>query len=197
MGPTKLVSQAITAVLLQSCSRSLIRSRASLSMNKSFSSVRLIHSTPSLHYSSISARTSLWRSSQLKIAHCLTLPPSKTTAQNGLSEEHVQLAEPALIHAVTRYTQEVGVHTLERGIGGVLRFEAVDGPCLLGLSRSSRPSSSVMSAADSTLIQSVRNGDVGYDAIVGTDQLEKFLGLLRHYREDRSHHEARCGAGVV
>ena len=89
------------------------------------------------------------------------------------------------------------MHTLERGIGGVLRFEAVDGPCLLGLSQSSQPSSSVMSAADSTLIQSVRNGDVGYDAIVGTDQLEKFLGLSRHYHEDRSHHEARCGAGVV
>ena len=89
------------------------------------------------------------------------------------------------------------VHILERGISGVLRFEAVDGPCLLGLSRSSRPSSPVMSAANSTLIQSVRNGDFGYDAIVGADQLERFLGLSRHDREDQSHREARCGAGVV
>ena len=66
-----------------------------------------------------------------------------------------------------------------------------------GLSRSSRPSSSIMSASNGTLMQHDRNGDFGYDAIVGADQLERFLGLSQHDREVRSHREARCGAGVV
>jgi ATP-dependent Lon protease len=50
----------------------------------------------------------------------------KQLAQNGLSEAHVQLTEPALLSVVTKYTREAGVRALERAIGGVLRFKAVE-----------------------------------------------------------------------
>ena len=46
-------------------------------------------------------------------------------AQNGLSEEHVRLTEPALLRVVTHYTREAGVHGLEHAIGGVVRFKAI------------------------------------------------------------------------
>jgi len=49
-----------------------------------------------------------------------------------------------------------------------------------------------MSDANGALIQSVRNGDSGYDPVIEADQLEKILGLSRHDSEGRDR-EARRG----
>ena len=50
----------------------------------------------------------------------------KQLTQNGLSEAHVQLTEPALLQTVTHYTREAGVRSLERAIGGIVYFKAVE-----------------------------------------------------------------------
>lgn len=130
---------------------------------------------------------------KLHIARRFLLP--KQLAQNGLSESHVQLTEPALLRVVTHYTREAGVRALERAIGGVVRFKAVKWTAYVdarGLSPSSRPSSPAVSDANDALIQSVRNGDSGYDPVVEADQLEKILGPSRNDGEDRDR-EARRG----
>ena len=130
---------------------------------------------------------------KLHIARRFLLP--KQLAQNGLSEEHVLLTEPALLRIVTHYTREAGVRALERAIGGVVRFKAVEWTAHVdarGLPPSSRPSSPAMSDGNGALIQNVRNGDSGYDPVVEADQLEKILGLSRHDSEDRDR-EARRG----
>ena len=61
---------------------------------------------------------------KLHIARRFLLP--KQLAQNGLSDAHVQLSEPALLHIATHYTREAGVRALERAIGGVVRYKAVE-----------------------------------------------------------------------
>src|SRR5712691_9303022 len=60
---------------------------------------------------------------KLHVARRFLLP--KQLAQNGLSEDHVQLTEPGLLRVVTHYTREAGVRAPERAIGGIVRFKAV------------------------------------------------------------------------
>ena len=61
---------------------------------------------------------------KLHIAWRFLLP--KQLAQNGLSEAHVQVTEPALLSIVTKYTREAGVRALERATGGVMPFKVVE-----------------------------------------------------------------------
>jgi len=137
---------------------------------------------------------------KLHIAWRFLLP--KQLAQNGLSEAHVQLTEPALLRVVTHYTREAGVRALERAIGGVVRFKAVEWTAHVdarGIPPSSPPSpvrslpsSPAVTDADGPLVNSVRNDSPGYDPVVEADELEKILGLPRHDGEDRDR-EARRG----
>ncbi|KAH9990850.1 Lon protease C-terminal proteolytic domain-containing protein [Russula vinacea] len=121
--------------------------------------------------------------------------------QNGLSEAHVHLTEPALLSVVTQYTREAGVRALERAVGGVVRFKAVEWTAYVdarGLPPSSLPSPVSSLSSSSTvvdadgLVKSARDGDAGYDTVVEAHDLEKILGLSRHDNEDRDR-EARCG----
>ncbi|KAI0297950.1 hypothetical protein BC826DRAFT_999741 [Russula brevipes] len=137
---------------------------------------------------------------KLHIARRFLLP--KQLSQNGLSGAHVQLTEPALLRVVTHYTREAGVRALERAIGGVVRFKAVEWaahvdarglpPSSLPSPVPSRPSSSPVSDATRALVKSVRDGDAGYEPVIEADELEKILGLSRHDSEDRDR-EARRG----
>ena len=110
-------------------SAALLDPEQNIALNKQVLFIRTADTLDtSLHRSSTTARASNSLASRLKIARRPTSPPSKPTAQNGLSEGHVQLAELALIHAtVTWYTR--AYYALERAIGGVVRFKAVDGAC--------------------------------------------------------------------
>ena len=65
-----------------------------------------------------------------------------------------------------------------------------------GLPPPTRPSSPAVSDANGALIESVRNGDSGYDPVVEADQLEKILGLSRH-DEDRDLEARRVMWGLV
>ena len=137
---------------------------------------------------------------KLHIARRFLLP--KQLAQNGLSGAHVQLTQPALLSVVTQYTREAGVRALERAIGGVVRFKAVEwaahidarglSPSSLPSPVSSLPSSPTVADTAAGLVKSARGSDAGYDPIVEEDELEKILGLPRHDSEDRDR-EARIG----
>jgi ATP-dependent Lon protease len=61
---------------------------------------------------------------KLHIARRFLLP--KQLAANGLTPERVQITEPALLSIATRYTREAGVRGLERAVGAVIRFKAVE-----------------------------------------------------------------------
>ncbi|KAI0298983.1 Lon protease C-terminal proteolytic domain-containing protein [Multifurca ochricompacta] len=137
---------------------------------------------------------------KLHIARRFLLP--KQLTQNGLSAAHVQLTEPALLQVVTHYTREAGVRALERAIGGVVRFKAVEWaghvdarglpPSSLPSPTSSLPASPLASETTGALVKRGRDGDVGYDPIVEADELENILGLSRYDGEDRER-EARRG----
>lgn len=131
---------------------------------------------------------------KLHIARRFLLP--KQVVQNGLKEAHVQLTEPALLQTVTHYTREAGVRSLERAIGGIVRFKAVEWAGHVdaqGLPPSSLPSPlPTASEASGALVKRSKGGDVGYNPIVEADELEKILGLSRYDGEDRER-EARRG----
>ncbi|KAF8487020.1 ATP-dependent protease La [Russula ochroleuca] len=137
---------------------------------------------------------------KIHIARRFLLP--KQVTQTGLSEAHVDLTEPALLSVVTQYTREAGVRALERTIGGVVRFKAVEWtayvdarglpPSSLPSPVSSLPSSSIVVDSADGLVKSATDGDAGYDPVVEAADLEKILGLSRHDYEDRDR-EARCG----
>ncbi|KZT23038.1 ATP-dependent protease La [Neolentinus lepideus HHB14362 ss-1] len=61
---------------------------------------------------------------KLHIARRFLLP--KQLQANGLVAEHITITDPALLHVVTNYTREAGVRSLERAIGSVVRFKAVE-----------------------------------------------------------------------
>ena len=95
------------------------------------------------------------------------------------------------------------MRALERAIGGVVRFKAVEWAAyvdarslppssLPSSASSSRPSSPALSDANGALVKSVRHDDSGYDPVVEANELEKILGLSRHDGEDRDR-EARRG----
>ncbi|KAI9459929.1 ATP-dependent protease La [Lactarius psammicola] len=131
---------------------------------------------------------------KLHIAQRFLLP--KQLAQNGLSEPHVQLTEPALLQTVTHYTREAGVRSLERSIGGIVRFKAVEWAAHVdanGLPPSSLPLPlPEASEASDALVKRSKDGDASYNPVVEADDLEKILGLSRYDGEDRER-EARRG----
>ena len=95
--------------------------------HRSCSSARLIPSTPSHHHFSWSFIFPSTRTTRsYKIVRRFLLP--KQVAQNGLSEAHVKLTEPALLQTVTHYTQEARVRSLERGSGELYATRRSSGP---------------------------------------------------------------------
>ncbi|KAI9435502.1 ATP-dependent protease La [Lactarius indigo] len=130
---------------------------------------------------------------KLHISRRFLLP--KQFTQNGLSEPHVQLTEPALPKTVTHYTREAGVRSLERSIGGIVRFKAVEWAAHVdaqGLAPSSLPTPLLpASEASDALVKRSKDSDKGYNPVVEADELEKILGLSRYDGEDREREAQR------
>ncbi|TFK48306.1 ATP-dependent protease La [Heliocybe sulcata] len=61
---------------------------------------------------------------KMHIARRFLMP--KQMQANGLVAEHLTITDTALLHIVTNYTREAGVRSLERAIGSVVRFKAVE-----------------------------------------------------------------------
>ncbi|KNZ81783.1 Lon protease like protein 2, peroxisomal [Termitomyces sp. J132] len=100
---------------------------------------------------------------KMHIARRFLLP--KQLQANGLNESHITLTEPALLHIATRYTREAGVRNLERAIGGVVRYKAVEWAEFMdGDKEGSRRA---------------------YRRVVEEHEIEKILGIARWDDEER------------
>lgn len=108
---------------------------------------------------------------KLHIARRYLLP--KQLKANGLDESNFSLTEPALLKIATGYTREAGVRSLERSIGAVVRYKAVQ-----WADHSDRD-------LTSTKV---------YNKEVQEDELEKILGLPRWDGDEKEREEKR---GVV
>lgn len=115
---------------------------------------------------------------KLHIARRYLLP--KQLEANGLPSDQINLTEPALLHIATRYTREAGVRNLERQIGSVARYKAVEWA----------------DAAESSASPNIIGGlaTAGYDPVVDVRDLEGILGMERYDSEEREREERR---GVV
>ncbi|EKM75409.1 hypothetical protein AGABI1DRAFT_80018 [Agaricus bisporus var. burnettii JB137-S8] len=124
---------------------------------------------------------------KISIAKRFLVP--KQLRVNGLKEEHLDMSEGAMRGIAVRYTREAGVRSLERAIGGVVRFKAVEwadwvekcereGKALFV--PPSRPSSS----AEDTGV---------YNPLVELSQLENILGLPRYDSAEEKEREEKRG----
>jgi ATP-dependent Lon protease len=122
---------------------------------------------------------------KISIAKRFLVP--KQLKANGLKEEHLDMSDGAMKGIAVRYTREAGVRSLERAIGGVVRFKAVewadwvercerDGKALFV--PPSRPSS--------------EDGGV-YNPLVELSQLENILGLPRYDSAEEKEREEKRG----
>lgn len=125
----------------------------------------------------------------MHIARRFLLP--KQLKANGLDASHIEITEPALLHIATRYTREAGVRSLERAIGGVVRYKAVEWAEYLD-STAAENDGAVSTVPDAQL--SPQQGSKGYDRVVEESQLEKILGIARWDGEEKEREERR---GVV
>lgn len=155
----------------------------------------------------------------MHIARRFLLP--KQLLANGLDESHVTLTEPALLGIATQYTREAGVRSLERAIGAVVRYKAVewaeyvDGEeeqakekkkleaVEVGVITPATATAAANAASDANTGRAVlsRAGGYkdgynapGYRRVVEEHELEAILGLARWDGDERDREERR---GVV
>jgi ATP-dependent Lon protease len=102
----------------------------------------------------------------MHIARRFLLPKQLKT--NGLDASHITITEPALLHIATCCTREAGMRSLERAIGGVVRYKAVEWAEHLDALASQEGSNTGTSDA-------IQRGE--YDQVVEEHQLEKILGV--------------------
>ncbi|KAJ7066744.1 ATP-dependent protease La [Mycena amicta] len=109
---------------------------------------------------------------KMHIARRFLLP--KQIQQNGGVQ--VEITEPALLTIATRYTREAGVRSLERAIGAVTRYKAVEWAEHMDAETAAQGSASA------------------YSPVVEESELEAILGIARWDAEEREREERR---GVV
>jgi ATP-dependent Lon protease len=106
---------------------------------------------------------------KMHIARRFLLP--KQLDQNGLSPSNLIITDNAMLKVANEYTREAGVRSLERAIGGVVRYKAVEWAECLD-SESGKPTSS-------------------YIPIVNEHDLEHILGISRYEGEEKDREERR------
>lgn len=104
----------------------------------------------------------------MHIARKFLLP--KQLQANGLTSAHLTLTEPALLYIATQYTREAGVRSLERAIGAVVRYKAVEWAEHIDQGK----------------------GEAEWEAVVQEHMLEGILGVARWDGEERER-EVRRG----
>lgn len=140
---------------------------------------------------------------KMHIARRFLLP--KQLHANGLDKTHITITEPALLRIATRYTREAGVRSLERAIGGVVRYKAVewaefvdalpgvDVRKLIGGEEFERDVIEV-EAKDEKGVDGSKIKKKEYKRVVEEHELEKILGIARWDGEEKEREERR---GVV
>lgn len=100
--------------------------------------------------------------------------------QNGLSDAQIQPTEPALLQTVAYYTQEARERSLERAIGSIVRYKAVEWAVHVdnqGLLPSSLPPPLLAPSKPSiSLVRRCKDGNAGYDPLDEPDELRRFYG---------------------
>lgn len=139
---------------------------------------------PPNHFLHLFTPTGYTYDEKLHIARRFLLP--KQLAANGLTPERVQITEPALLAIATRYTREAGVRGLERVVGAVIRFKAVEWA----------------EWADTNRIENVKavpqregNGSESrlYKGVVEEYELERILGIAKWDDAEEKDREERRG----
>ncbi|KAG0702146.1 Lon protease C-terminal proteolytic domain-containing protein [Suillus ampliporus] len=119
---------------------------------------------------------------KIHIARRFLLP--KQIRTNGLSDSQLNLSDEALLHVATMYTREAGVRSLERAIGAVVRFKAVE--WAEHLDAQGQGGEGTVAVKDEKQKE--------WRAVVEEHELEKILGIPRWDGEEREREEKR---GVV
>ncbi|KAJ4480993.1 ATP-dependent protease La [Lentinula aciculospora] len=141
---------------------------------------------------------------KLHIARRFLLP--KQLKANGLTEDHVKFTEESLKAVATRYTREAGVRTLERSIGSVVRFKAVEwAECLDAIEAHEgkivvNEASPHLSSTNLSVINLEHPSKTAlYEPLVQESELEAILGIARWEDGDESLAERNRGSrrGVV
>ena len=94
----------------------------------------------------------------------------KQIKANALSSDLLQLSDAAIMHIATRYTSEAGVRSLEREIGAVARYKAVQW---------------------TEYFEQGNNNE--YNPAVDVGDLEAILGIEKIEPEER-HQDGKCGS---
>ncbi|KAI9068824.1 ATP-dependent protease La [Trametes sanguinea] len=127
---------------------------------------------------------------KLHIARKFLLP--KQLKANGLTPEHVTIAHSALMRIATHYTREAGVRSLERAIGAVVRYKAVEWAEYVDSTGNDDitrvPAIVATDKTDSLAIGQAKP----YKKIVEEHELETILGVAR-WDEEELHREKRRG----
>ncbi|KAJ7089690.1 ATP-dependent protease La [Mycena belliarum] len=121
---------------------------------------------------------------KMHIARRFLLP--KQLKANGMDAKHVELTEPALMTVATEYTREAGVRSLERAIGAVVRYKAVEWAEHVDEQESA--------AGKLEEVGERKSKRREYSAVVEESHLEAILGIARWDGEERDREERR---GVV
>ncbi|KAF8824493.1 hypothetical protein HHX47_DHR8000325 [Lentinula edodes] len=141
---------------------------------------------------------------KLHIARQFLLP--KQLKSNGLTQDQVDFTEEALKAVATRYTREAGVRTLERSIGSVVRFKAVEwAECLDAVEAQEgkivvNEASPHSPSTDLSVINLDHPSKTAlYKPLVEESELEAILGIARWEDGDESLAERNRGSrrGVV
>ncbi|KAF8714415.1 hypothetical protein AX14_012711 [Amanita brunnescens Koide BX004] len=140
---------------------------------------------------------------KMHIARRFLMP--KQLKANGLDENHFAITEPALLHIATRYTREAGVRSLERAIGAVVRYKAVEWSDSVDAFNehhehhhhdtdvaSSGSGTTSPEQGSSAIVVSGKRKE--YKSVVEEHELEKILGIARWDGEEKEREERR---GVV
>ncbi|KAI0759131.1 ATP-dependent protease La [Fomes fomentarius] len=121
---------------------------------------------------------------KVHIANKFLLP--KQLKANGLTPNHVTLTQSALMHIATHYTREAGVRSLERAIGAVVRYKAVEWAEFFD-------STGIMNISQlPSLDMQEKSKGKTYKKLVEEHELEKILGIAR-WDEEELHREERRG----
>ncbi|KAK2465142.1 hypothetical protein APHAL10511_002834 [Amanita phalloides] len=126
---------------------------------------------------------------KMHIARRFLLP--KQLKANGLDEDQFAITEPALLHIVTRYTREAGVRSLERAIGAVVRYKAVEWSESFNDANNAEAVGSTSAPERGNIVLA---GKKEYKRVVEEHELEKILGIARWDGEEKEREERR---GVV
>jgi ATP-dependent Lon protease len=116
---------------------------------------------------------------KLAIARRFLLP--KQLEANVLSPRHVIVDDATLVRLITSYTMEAGVRTLEREIGAVCRFKAVEYAEARDADDSFDPEGDALPK--------------GYNPEVKADDLETILGIAK-YEPEVSDESSRPGVAI-